>query len=174
MGSHQPRAAFWDGKCDSRDIFCGGFDDAETRYFAVLGLCLWMGRLLDGHLISRLWASAYSAPNFPFGKVRCCGRLIFRTQSTGLFSPKRSTSRAAPLRRAPASLSAPKQSFGLFRCSAWLILRKQSTGLFPPKRSCFRASPLRVNPQGEALGWIPQLSAWVIQQARPARGAGAA
>ena len=34
--------------------------------------------------------------------------------------------------------------------------------------------PLRVNPQGEALGWIPQLSAWVIQQARPARGAGAA
>ena len=101
-GSHQPRAAFWDGKCDSRDIFCGGFDDAETRYFAVLGLCLWMGKVvLNGHLISRLRASAYSAPCFPFGKARCSGRPIFPKQSTGLFSPKRSTSRAAPLRVNP-------------------------------------------------------------------------
>ena len=38
------------------------------------------------------------APCFPFGKARCSGRLIFQKQSAGLFLPKRSTSRALPLR----------------------------------------------------------------------------
>ena len=95
--------------------------------------------------------TSYCAPNFPFGKVRCCGRLILRRRSTGAPAPKRSTSRASPLRSAPPSPCAPKRSFGLFRCCAWLILHKQSTGLFIPKRSCSRASPLWVNPQGEGF-----------------------
>ena len=37
------------------------------------------------------------APNFSFRKARCSGQLIFQKQSTGLFLPKRSTSRASPL-----------------------------------------------------------------------------
>ena len=43
-------------------------------------------------------ASSDCAPCFPFRKARCSGRLILHKQSTGLFTPKRSTSRASPLR----------------------------------------------------------------------------
>ena len=58
--------------------------------------------VLDGHLISRLRATASrSAPKQPLGLFRCFGRLILHKQSTGLFIPKRSTSRASPLRVNP-------------------------------------------------------------------------
>ena len=57
--------------------------------------------VLWGHLISRLRATAYYAPCFPFRKARCSGRLILHKQSTGLFIPKRSTYRATPLRVHP-------------------------------------------------------------------------
>ena len=58
--------------------------------------------VLDGHLISQLRLTASrSAPNQPFRLFRCSGRLILHKQSTGLFIPKRSTSRASPLRVNP-------------------------------------------------------------------------
>ena len=58
--------------------------------------------VLDGHLISRLRATASrSAPKQPFRLFRCSGRLIRNKQSPGLFIPKRSTSRALPLRVNP-------------------------------------------------------------------------
>ena len=57
-----------------------------------------VGALCVGAVWGRLGAqggtsSADYAPCFPFGKARCSGRLIFQKQSTGLFLPKRSTSR---------------------------------------------------------------------------------
>ena len=102
-------------------------------------------------------SSADCAPKQLFQLFRCSAWLILHEQSTGLFIPKRSCSRASPLRgrtmlplwespvfRSASSDCAPKQLFQLFRCSAWLILHEQSTGLFIPKRSCSRASPLHV------------------------------
>ena len=44
-------------------------------------------------------ASSICAPNQSFGLLRCSAWLILRQQSTGLFPPKRSCFRAAPLRR---------------------------------------------------------------------------
>ena len=44
-------------------------------------------------------ASSDCAPNQSFGLLRCSAWLILRQQSTGLFPPKRSCFRAAPLRR---------------------------------------------------------------------------
>ena len=52
-----------------------------------------------------------SALCFPFGKARCSGRLIFRKQSTGLFSPKRLTFRASPLRRRTETVLRPVPVF---------------------------------------------------------------
>ena len=43
-------------------------------------------------------ASSNCAPNQPFRLLRCSGRLILRRGSTGAPAPKRSTSRASPLR----------------------------------------------------------------------------
>ena len=42
--------------------------------------------------------TSYCAPNQSFGLFRCSAWLIFHEQSTGLFIPKRSCSRASPLR----------------------------------------------------------------------------
>ena len=101
-------------------------------------------------------SSADCAPNQLFQLFRCSAWLILQKQSTGLFLPKRSCSRAAPLRRrtelpfrespvfrSASSDYAPNQPFRLLRCFAWLILHEQFTGLFILKRSCFRAAPLR-------------------------------
>ena len=57
------------------------------------------GLVLDGHLIGRLRASAYCAPNQSFGLFRCSAWLILHKRSTGALIPKRSCSRASPLRR---------------------------------------------------------------------------
>ena len=58
--------------------------------------------VLDGHLISQLRLTAScSAPNQPFRLFRCYAWLILHEQSTGLFIPKRSCSRAPPLRVNP-------------------------------------------------------------------------
>ena len=67
--------------------------------------------VLDGHLISRLRATAYCAPNQPFRLFRCSGRLILHKQSTGLFIPKRSTFRASPLHVNPQG-----EAKGCYRC----------------------------------------------------------
>ena len=51
-----------------------------------------------GHLISRLRAPAFSAPNQPFRLLRCSAWLILHKRSTGALIPKRACSRASLLR----------------------------------------------------------------------------
>ena len=78
---------------------------STERFLAALEI--WSGAVrasgvravLDGHLISRLRAPAYCAPNQPVRLFRCSAWLILQKQSTGLFLPKRSCFRASPLHK---------------------------------------------------------------------------
>ena len=108
----------------------------HTGAFDVISAHLGWGRSLTDT------SSADCAPNQLFQLFRCSAWLILQKQSTGLFLPKRSCSRAAPLRRrtelplrespvfrSASSDCAPNQLFQLFRYSVWLLLTTHRTSL---------------------------------------------